>query len=69
VIAGMYGQLGDWTTPNQRHDGRTRTNGTVRCVLRSNLQHKRLIMRSLLLLFIGIPIPIIILLWLLLGHA
>jgi len=69
VIAGMYGQLADWTTPNQRQDGRTSTRGTVRHVLRSNWQHQRLIMRSLLLLFIGIPIPIIILLWLLLGHA
>lgn len=27
------------------------------------------IMRSLLLFFIGVPIPIIIILWLLLGHA
>jgi len=26
-------------------------------------------MRSLLLLFIGIPIPVIILLWLVMGHA
>jgi polysaccharide pyruvyl transferase WcaK-like protein len=56
-------------TSNQRQHGRTSTNGTVRRVLRSNWQHQGLIMRSLLLLFIGIPIPIIILLWLLLGHA
>jgi hypothetical protein len=69
VIAGLYSQLGDWTTPNQRQNGRTGANGTIRRVLPSNKQHQGLIMRSLLLLFIGIPIPIIILLWLLLGHA
>jgi len=69
VIADMYGQLGDWTMPNQRQDGRTGTNETVRRVLRSDTQYRGLIMRSLLLLFLGIPIPIIILLWLLLGHA
>jgi hypothetical protein len=61
--------VGDWTTPNQRENGRTGTNGTVRRVPRSSNQHQGLIMRSLLLLFIGVPIPIIILLWLLLGHA
>jgi len=69
VIACLYSQLGDWTTPNQRQNGRTGMNGTFRRVLRSNKQRQGSIMRSLLLLFIGIPIPIIILLWLLLGHA
>jgi len=69
VITAMYGHPGDWTMPNQRQDGRTSTHKTVHHVLRSNLQHKGLIMRSLVLFFIGIPIPIIILLWLLLGHA
>jgi len=69
VIAGLYGHVDYWMTPNQRQDGRTGANETVRRVLRSNRQYQGLIMRSLLLLFIGIPIPIIIILWLLLGHA
>ena len=69
MIAGLYSRVGYWKTPNQRQNGRTGANETVRRALHPNRQHQGLIMRSLLLLFIGIPIPIIILLWLLLGHA
>ncbi len=49
-----------------RHSG-TKRNGSLRpCV---EHEYRRQTMRSILLWAIGIPIPIIIILWLIMGHA
>ena len=42
--------------------------GTIRALLSSKPGHEEKIMRSGLLWLIGVPIPIIIILWLLTGH-
>ena len=69
MVASLYGRGSYCSTSQKRANGTTGTNGTLCRVPRSNKQHKEWIMRSLLFLVIGIPIPIIILVWLLMGHA